>query len=154
MSTSIELLPDEDYHPDSMPEIFQLVERVEKKLKQIQRETIKETNLTPPQYVVMTLLWEQDSRPFKELAAAVQCTRATMTGLVDTLEKKNLVARAPNPNDRRSLLVKLTDEGKNLQKSTPTLDRIFHGCCVGLKPEEAHQLSYLLKKLDASLSID
>ena len=154
MSNSIELLPAEEYKPDSMPEIFQLIERVGKKLKQIQRETIKETNLTPPQYVVMTLLWERDGRPFMELAAAVHCTRATMTGIVDTLEKKGLVIRAPNPDDRRSLLVQLTDEGKNLQKSTPTLDRIFHSCCVGLQPDEARQLSYLLKKLDASLGVD
>ena len=154
MSDSIELLPAEEYQPDSMPEIFQLIERVEKKLTRIQRETIKETGLTPPQYVVMTLLWEQDGRPFKELAAAVQCTRATMTGIVDTLEKKNLVARAPNPDDRRSLLVTLTPQGASLQRSTPTLDRIFHSCCAGLAPAEARQLSLLLKKLAASLDFD
>ena len=154
MSNSIELLPAEEYKPDSMPEIFQLIERVGKKLKQIQRETIKETNLTPPQYVVMTLLWEQDERPFKDLADAVQCTRATMTGIADTLEKKGLVARAPNPDDRRSLLVKLTGEGEALQKSTPTLDRIFHSCCVGLTSQEAHHLRQLLQKLDHSLEIE
>jgi DNA-binding MarR family transcriptional regulator len=154
MSDVIELLPAEEYQPDSMPEIFQLIERVEKKLKQIQRETIKVTNLTPPQYVVMTLLWERDGRPFKELAAAVHCTRATMTGIVDTLEKKELVVRAPNPDDRRSLLVKLTDGGEALQRSTPTLDRIFHSCCVGLAPDEARQLSQLLRKLDDSLVVD
>ena len=154
MSDSIEFVSAEEYKPDSMPEIFQLIERVGKKLKQIQRETIKETNLTPPQYVVLTLLWEQDERPFKDLADAVQCTRATMTGIVDTLEKKGLVIRAPNPDDRRSLLVKLTDDGKALQHSTPTLDRIFHSCCVGLTPDEARQLSQLLRKLDDSLAVD
>jgi len=154
MNDSIEILPLEAYQPDSMPEIFQLIGRVEKKLEQIQRETIKEINLTPPQYVVLTLLWERDGRTFKELAVGVQCTPATMTGIVDTLEKKDLVARAPNPDDRRSLLVKLTNDGEALQHSTPTLDRIFHSCCVGLQPDEARQLSHLLKKLDASLGVD
>ena len=154
MNDSIEILPVEAYQPDSMPEIFQLIGRVEKKLEQIQRETIKETNLTPPQYVVLTLLWEHDGRTFKELAAGVQCTPATMTGIVDTLEKKGLVARAPNPADRRSLLAKLTEDGAALQHSTPTLDRIFHSCCVGLAPDEACQLSQLLRKLDDSLAVD
>jgi DNA-binding MarR family transcriptional regulator len=154
MSKHTRNLPGEQYQPGSIPEIFQLIEQVEKKLKQIQRETIKETNLTPPQYVVLTLLWEKDGRPFKELAAAVQCTRATMTGIVDTLEKKGLVTRAPNPDDRRSLLVKLTEKGESLQRSTPTLDRIFKNCCVGLAPAEARQLSQLLKKLNDSLAID
>jgi DNA-binding MarR family transcriptional regulator len=151
MANFIQLTTTEEYQPASMPEIFQLIGRVEKKLKQIQRETIKETNLTPPQYVVMTLLWERDARPFKELAAAVHCTRATMTGLVDTLEKKGLVARTPNPNDRRSLLVQLTPAGALLQRTTPTLDRIFTSCCDGLTLTETRQLSRLLKKLDISL---
>ena len=88
------------------------------------------------------------------MAAAVQCTRATMTGIVDTLGKKGLVTRAPNPGDRRSLLVELTEEGQALQRSTPTLDRIFKSCCVGLAPAEAQQLSQLLQKLNDSLAID
>jgi DNA-binding MarR family transcriptional regulator len=144
----------EEYQTGSIPEIFQRIELVEKKLKQIQRETIKATQLTPPQYVVLTLLWEKDGRPFKELAKATHCTRATMTGIIDTLEKKKLVTREPNPADRRSLLVKLTAQGRSLQHSTPSLDRIFRSCCVGLEPDEARQLSQLLKKLDDSLTIE
>ncbi len=137
-----------------MPEIFQLIDLVNKKLKEIQRETIKEADLTPPQYFVLTLLWARDGRPFKELAAACYCSRATMTGIVDTLEKKELVNRAPNPEDRRSLLVELTEKGESLKRSTPSLEKIFRCCCAGLEPDEAQQLSRLLKKLDASLSTE
>lgn len=139
------------YQPGSMPEIFQLIDVVSKRLTQIQRETVQEANLTPPQYFVLTLLWERDGRPLKELAAASHCTRATMTGIVDTLESKDLVLRRPNPEDRRSLLVTLTASGKSLKESTPTVDRIFRGCCTGLEPDEARQLSRLLKKLNDSL---
>jgi DNA-binding MarR family transcriptional regulator len=140
-----------EYQPGSMPEIFQLIDVVSKKLTQIQRETIQEANLTPPQYFVLTLLWAGDGRPLKELAAASHCSRATMTGIVDTLESKELVVRQPNPDDRRSLLVKLTASGQSLRESTPTVDRIFRGCCTGLEPAEAHELSRLLKKLNDTL---
>ena len=140
-----------DYQLGSMPEIFQLIELVSKKLTRIQRETVQEANLTPPQYFVLTLLWEDDGRPLKELAAASYCSRATMTGIVDTLESKGLATRRPNPADRRSLLVTLTDSGKSLRESTPTVDRIFRGCCTGLEMDEARQLSQLLKKLSDSL---
>jgi DNA-binding MarR family transcriptional regulator len=143
---------DEEHRSGSMPEIFQLIDLVEKKLKQIQRETIREANLTPPQYFILSLLWERDRRPFKELASAAHCSRATITGIVDTLERKELVSREPNPDDRRSLLVKLTERGKSLKHSTPTLGRIFRNCCVGLEPDEAQQLSNLLKKLNDSLT--
>jgi DNA-binding MarR family transcriptional regulator len=141
----------EEYCPGSMPEIFQLIALVEKKLKRIQRETIRSLDLTPPQYFALTLLWERDERPLKELAAASHTSRATITGIIDTLESKALVARVPNPADRRSLLVKLTENGRTLQHSVPTLDRIFGGCCTGLEPDEVKALSKLLKKLNASL---
>ena len=141
----------EEYQSGSMPEVFQLIELADKRLKQIQRETISGADLTPPQYFVLTLLWEQDGRPFKELAAAANCSPATMTGIVDTLERKGLVAREPNPDDRRSLLVRLTGEGRGLKDSTPTLEGIFRGCCVGLDPDEIRQLSQLLRKLNESL---
>ena len=143
-----------ELQPGSMPEIFQLIDIVSKRLKQIQRETVKEANLTPPQYFILTLLWERNGRPLKELAAAAHCSRATMTGIVDTLEKKELVTRQSNPEDRRSLLVKLSEKGALLQDTTPTVDRIFQNCCVGLEPTEARQLSLLLKKLNDSLTID
>jgi DNA-binding MarR family transcriptional regulator len=140
-----------EYQPGSMPEVFQLIELAQKRLKQIQRETIGEAGLTPPQYFVLTLLWEKDGRPFKELAAAANCSRASMTGIVDTLERKGLVVREPNPDDRRSLLVKLTGEGWSLKDSTPTLEGIFGSCCVGLESDEIQQLSQLLRKLNDSL---
>ena len=141
-----------EYQAGSMPEVFQLIELADKRLKQIQRETIREADLTPPQYFVLTLLWEKDGRPLKELAAAANSSPATMTGIVDTLERKGLVAREPNPDDRRSLLVSLTGEGWSLKDSTPTLEGIFRSCCVGLEPDEIEQLGQLLKKLNESLS--
>ncbi len=139
--------------PDTLPEIFQLIKVVEKKLKRIQRETVGKAGLTPPQYFILTLLWEKDGRPFKELASAAQCSRATMTGIVDILERKELVTREPNPSDRRSLLVKLTEKGNALKQTTPTLESIFSNCCTGLEPDEIRRLGALLRKLDDSLTI-
>jgi len=141
----------EECQSGSIGEIFQRIDLVAKKLKQIQRQTIKETNLTPTQYFILTLLWKKDERPFKELASACYCSRATITGIVDTLEKNEIVTREPNPNDRRSLLAKLTEKGKALKQSTPTLERTFGSCCAGLEPDEFRQLDELLRKLDASL---
>ncbi|MCP4606220.1 MAG: MarR family transcriptional regulator [Proteobacteria bacterium] len=141
----------EECQSGSIGEIFQLIDLVAKKLKQVQRQTIKETNLTPTQYFILTLLWEKDERPFKELASACYCSRATITGIIDTLEKNGMVTRVPNPGDRRSLLAKLTENGRALRRSTPTLDGVFATCCAGLEPDEFRQLDELLKKLDASL---
>ena len=48
-------------------------------------------------------------------------TRATVTGVVDSLERRGLVVRTPNPADRRSLLVELTPEGRAVVAEVRTL---------------------------------
>lgn len=142
----------EQFQPDSLPGVFQLIEQIEKKLDQMKRRTTHAAGLTPSQFAVLSMLWERDGIPFKDLAAANWCTRPTMTGIVDTLEKRGLVTRQPNPEDRRSLLVCLTDSGRALQKTAQSMDAIFQNCCDGLNASETKQLSELLQKLDASLS--
>jgi DNA-binding MarR family transcriptional regulator len=135
----------------SMPEVFGLIEQVSKKLKQFQRRTMHESGLTPPQYFILSLLWEKDRMPFKDLAAASLTSRPTITGIVDTLEKKGLVTREPNPDDRRSLLVSLTEKGRILQQATPTLESIFTSCCSSLTLAETREIIALLQKLNGTL---
>jgi DNA-binding MarR family transcriptional regulator len=49
-----------------------------------------------------------------KLAASLLITSGTMTNRLDRLETRGLIRRLPNPNDRRSLDVELTAEGKRL----------------------------------------
>jgi DNA-binding MarR family transcriptional regulator len=134
-----------------LPEVFQLLDTIAKKLTQLQRESISVVALTPPQYSILGLLWERDGRPLSELASACCCSPSTVTGIVDTLEKKGFVARELNPKDRRSFLVQLTEEGRALKKATPDPDRIFAGCCPTIEAEELKQLGTLLRKLNDAL---
>ena len=69
----------------------------------------------------------------------------------DALEKKGLVKRVSNPEDRRSILVKLTTSGKQQKNTSPTIDDIFETCCGGLTPEEMKTLVGLLAKLNAAV---
>ena len=50
----------------------------------------------------------------KELASRLGITTGTLTVAVDRLEKLGLVAREPHQNDRRSFLVVLTGQGKEV----------------------------------------
>ncbi len=47
----------------------------------------------------------------KKLADALELTTGTVTSLIDRLESIDLIARAPNPRDRRSILLALTPDG-------------------------------------------
>jgi DNA-binding MarR family transcriptional regulator len=135
-----------------MPEVFQLIEALQKRFAKFQAYILKAAHLTLPQYYILTLLSARDGRPFKELADELVCTRATVTGIVDTLEKKGLVVRAPHPEDRRSMLVKLTEEGRTLLQATPGVEEALGGCCCEALPEdETLELIRLLRKLSLSL---
>ena len=134
-------------------EIFQLINILNKKYKNLQRRVVKAESLTPPQYSILTELWKSDGKQFKELASTCCCSPSTITGIVDTMEKNELVYREKHPNDRRSLLVKLTDKGKDIQSSTPPIKIILTNCCEGFTPEEAEQLTTLLNKLSDSFEI-
>ena len=69
----------------------------------------QELMLSPPQGIVLRLL--DQPRPMGELAAMMRCDNSNMTGIVDRMEERGLVRRAPAEGDRRVKLIELTEEG-------------------------------------------
>ena len=72
------------------------------------------------------------SRTPAELADLSHVTRATMTGLIDTLERDGLVNREPDPNDRRMISVTLTSKGRALMQQI--LPQHFQRMAALMKP--------------------
>jgi DNA-binding MarR family transcriptional regulator len=64
-------------------------------------------------WVLILLMREQNLTASPSvLADKAGVTRATMTGLLDSLERAELIERIPNPDDRRMLNVRLTEKGQ------------------------------------------
>ncbi len=89
-----------------------------------------------------------ESMPLGQLAARLSCVKSNITQLVDRLETDGFVARAHDPNDRRSRLAVLTpagrkacDEGTRVQEET---ERELFGA---LSQDEARQLGALIQKV-------
>jgi DNA-binding MarR family transcriptional regulator len=135
-----------------MMESFDLIDAIAKKGERIVTRTVGEAGLTPAQYLVLANLPEKEGKPLGELADVLRCSPSTVTGIVDTMEKKELVAREPNPEDRRSHLLALTAKGRTLRRSTSGLDRFYEGCTVGMSRQEFERLRDMLLRLDACLS--
>lgn len=70
--------------------------------------------LTPVQYFVIVSLYKQDGMKFKDLANSLSIEGPTLTGLLDRMERAGLLERRGDPEDRRSVLVYLTDKGKQI----------------------------------------
>ena len=135
-------------------EIYKLINRINKKFEKLQRRIIQKENLTTAQYSILQQLWKTDGVQFKTLANECYCSQSTITGIVDTMEKKDIVVRKMNPEDRRSVLVILTDKGKSLESETPNINTILDNCCSGFDPNDIENLTKLLIRLDNSLLVD
>jgi len=74
----------------------------------------------------MACLWKQDGLRQQDLADKTLKDKASLTCLIDNLTKRNLVDRYEDPDDRRSKLIYLTDEGKKLGKKVePWVSELF-----------------------------
>ncbi len=104
--------------------------------------------LTEPQFGVMETIHHLGPMCQKELGAKQLSTGGNITLIVDNLEKRGLVERVRNQDDRRYITVHLTEEGKKLMK------RVFprHAKAIAeefsvLSPKEQEMLSSLCKRL-------
>jgi DNA-binding MarR family transcriptional regulator len=94
------------------------------------------------------LLDAGESLPLGRLAERLSCVKSNITQLVDRLEADGLVARKPDPRDRRSRLAVVTAagrtagrEGRRIQQQT---ERDLFGALTG---EETRQLVALMGKV-------
>jgi MarR family transcriptional regulator, organic hydroperoxide resistance regulator len=105
-------------------------------------------HVTASQGMVLGFLHENDQVTSRDLGERVMLDSATLTGILDRLEKASLVERKVHPEDRRALSVCLTAQGRELTESlialAETANRDF---LEPLTSEEQLILRLLLKKL-------
>jgi len=79
---------------------------------------IRSLHLTPSQFDVIATLGDTDGLTCSELSARTLVTKGTLTGVLDRLETKGLIARADVAGDRRCTKIRLTDKGEALFRKT------------------------------------
>ena len=127
------------------------------KLKQFIAAKLRQENvpLTPEQFLLIDLLWNQGSMSQQQLADQMQKDKNSVTKLVDAIERKGFVHRQQNAADRRSNTLVLTEKALELrddakQKGISILDEMLEGI------SEAELRSFLstLNKLNVNMTIE
>jgi DNA-binding MarR family transcriptional regulator len=75
-----------------------------------------ELDITKPQYHVLSRLWKGDGIATSVIAKDICITVSTMTGVLDRLEAKGYIRRAPSKTDRRAVEIWLTTQGQAVKK--------------------------------------
>jgi DNA-binding MarR family transcriptional regulator len=104
--------------------------------------------LTPMQWAVLAKLHDIGRISQSALGRAVCMDAATVKGTVDRLEARSLVARLPDAEDRRKLLVDLTPEGLEVaSRNLTAAAAITQETLAPLTADESDRLYALLAKL-------
>ena len=111
-------------------------------------------DITQGRFLVMMLLLEKKDtecpRPSTPAALAelASVSRATITGLLDTLERDGFVRRAPDAADRRQIAVHLTPAGQEfMNRLLPTHFQLINGLMANLTEAERKTLVKLVHKI-------
>ncbi len=75
-------------------------------------------NLTAEQFLVMDTLWNQGEMTQQNIAYIIQKDKNSVTQFIDNLEKKGLVQRVIDSNDRRVNKIKLSTTGMEMKERT------------------------------------
>ncbi len=81
----------------------------------------RQYGLTSPQLISLKKLAEKNEMTPGGLAKEVHLSHATITGIINRLEKKELVRKTRSTQDGRSYLIRLTDSGYAMIKSSPSM---------------------------------
>ena len=115
------------------------------RVAQAAKQRLAQYGVTPVQYALLKVLWEQDNQSGAELGERLLLDSATMTGLLDRLEHAGLLSRQSDATDRRVNRVVLTARGRSLQAPLDhEMDQMNRDFLGEFPPEDAELLRKLL----------
>jgi DNA-binding MarR family transcriptional regulator len=100
---------------DDIGQVGELLVRVARLQREQWREALAPWDLSPSQARALHVLVERDGARVSELAEALHIAARSATEVADGLEERGLVERTPDPRDRRAVLLRPTEAGRNLR---------------------------------------
>jgi len=106
--------------------------------------------LTLPQWVVLSALWQRDGLTVTDLAEYTGNAGPATSRILDRMAERGLVARQPDPDDRRTTRIVLAPKGAGLRHLGGFHEEINGLLQAGLSAAEAATLAGLLARVEAN----
>ena len=134
-----------------MLEGYELIKAIYLLLDDGDQHFLSQYDLTQVQFYA--LLWLADGpKNMKELSSDLLCDPSNMTRVATILERKGLITRQRDPNDRRAINLNLTDAGRRLCQEAKHQHEVYtQQRMSGLNETERNTLLTLLNKLGDDL---
>lgn len=116
--------------------------------RRLTKELARRADLTGPQLTVVKMLEQIGDLSLSELSERIRAQNSTVTGIIDRMERENLVVRERSKEDRRVVYIRLTPKGKKLAEEIPIEPmEVFRGALESLTASEARDLVRILGKV-------
>ena len=97
---------------------------------------------------ILYVLWQQEDISISSLSAKTSLANTTLTSMLDRMEKSGLIVRKPDPADRRSRLIALTDKAKALQHDYELVSqKMNERYYIGFTESEIRQFEAYLQRV-------
>jgi DNA-binding MarR family transcriptional regulator len=97
---------------------------------------------------VIFALWNEDNIPIKKLVEKTSLDKATLTGIIDRLERDGYVKRIPSPDDKRATLISRTGKDEVFKSKIPEVskqqNKLFY---KGFSTSEIKEFEEYLKRI-------
>ena len=105
---------------------------------------------------ILFLLWKKDHLTMTEISRQTALAKNTITVVIDGMVKKGIVLREQNPENRREMIISLTDRARALQEKYELVSQQMNAMFYeGFSPEEQRQFeAYLLRILTTLTRIE
>ncbi|MFN3349979.1 MAG: MarR family winged helix-turn-helix transcriptional regulator [Pseudorhodoplanes sp.] len=109
-------------------------------------------DISSGQWSVLRVLWDREGLSQVELADRMRIEKASLTGVLDAMEKRGLISRTRNSDDRRKVNIHLTPRARSLkEKLLPFRAKINKKATRGMTSEEIETLQRLLIQVISNL---
>ena len=129
-------------------EVLVALRRIVQAIDQHSSRLGKDFGLTTPQLLVLQTVTNTKEQPIRAISAEVNLSQATVTSIVDRLERRGLLERQRSGIDRRQVFLVITEAGKDLLSKAPKpLQENFLHRFERLREWEQHQVVFVLKQV-------
>ncbi len=130
----------------------ELMGKIHRGMRRFFEFQMKKYNITPPQFEVLISLWSEDGLVLSDLSKRLSRDGPTITGIIDRMEKKELLRRERSTRDRRIIQVYLSPKALKMKEALIELQQTAGKDIIeDFTPDDIERLETLLTKLLANI---
>jgi DNA-binding MarR family transcriptional regulator len=141
-------IPDQNNDYTFSEQVGHLLRKAYQRHMAIFQQNVGDSQLTAVQFVTLCAVRDRGPSSLTELVKATAVDQATIRGIVERLKARDLITLEPDPEDRRKVIVGLSDSGRQrVQATVPHAAHITELTMSNLNPAERVAVLFLLRKM-------